>query len=54
MRTPQSLAGVPNGSEICIKGPSGDIALFVITTKSTAMPDLGFLQGDLTIWRGAP
>ncbi|WP_330278995.1 serine/threonine protein kinase [Streptomyces sp. NBC_00569] len=47
------LAGAANGSEICIKNPSGDIALFVIGTKSTAMPDIGFLQGDLTIWRGA-
>ncbi|MFI8814098.1 MULTISPECIES: serine/threonine-protein kinase [unclassified Streptomyces] len=47
------LAGAANGSEICIKGPSGDIALFVITTKSTAMPDIAFLQGALTIWRGA-
>ncbi|WP_392671553.1 serine/threonine-protein kinase [Streptomyces sp. LN785] len=47
------LAGTANGSEICIKGASGDIGLFVITTKSTAMPDIGFLQGDLTIWRGA-
>ncbi|MCI3223790.1 serine/threonine-protein kinase [Streptomyces sp. NP-1717] len=47
------LAGAANGSEICIKGPSGDIALFVISTKSTAMPDIAFLQGDLTIWRGA-
>ncbi|TXL91810.1 serine/threonine-protein kinase [Streptomyces sp. IB2014 016-6] len=47
------LAGAANGSEICIKGPSGDIALFVISTKSTAMPDIAFLQGALTIWRGA-
>lgn len=47
------LAGVANGSEICIKGPEGDIALFVVTTKSTALPDSAFLQGDLTIWRGA-
>ncbi|MEU8626174.1 serine/threonine-protein kinase [Streptomyces sp. NPDC048669] len=47
------LAGSANGSEICIKGPTGDIALFVITTKSTAVPEMAFLQGDLTIWRGA-
>ncbi|MEU1364654.1 serine/threonine-protein kinase [Streptomyces sp. NPDC005803] len=47
------LAGAANGSEICIKDASGDIALFVIATKSTAMPDIGFLLGDLTIWRGA-
>ncbi|MEV7400458.1 serine/threonine-protein kinase [Streptomyces sp. NPDC091267] len=47
------LAGAANGSEVCIKGPAGDIALLVITTKSTAMPDIAFLQGDLAIWRGA-
>ncbi|MEU0524614.1 serine/threonine-protein kinase [Streptomyces niveus] len=47
------LSGAANGSEICIKGPSGDIALFVISTKSTAMPDIAFLQGALTIWREA-
>ncbi|WP_405796580.1 serine/threonine-protein kinase [Streptomyces sp. NBC_01506] len=47
------LAGAANGSEICVKGASGDIGLFVITTKSTAMPDIAFLQGELTIWRDA-
>ncbi|MFD4765422.1 serine/threonine-protein kinase [Streptomyces niveus] len=47
------LAGAANGSEICVKGPAGDIGLLVISTKSTAMPDIAFLQGDLTIWRGA-
>ncbi|WP_405614705.1 serine/threonine-protein kinase [Streptomyces sp. NBC_01508] len=47
------LAGAANGSEICIKGPSGDIALFVISTKSTALPEVAFLQGALTVWRGA-
>ncbi|TFI25578.1 serine/threonine-protein kinase [Streptomyces sp. 4R-3d] len=47
------LAGAANGSEICVKGPSGDIGLLVISTKSTAMPDIAFLQGDLTIWRDA-
>lgn len=47
------LAGAANGSEICVKGPSGDIALLVISTKSTAMPEIAFLQADLTIWRGA-
>ncbi|MFC8826629.1 serine/threonine-protein kinase [Streptomyces sp. NPDC057137] len=47
------LAGAANGTEICIKGPAGDIALFVISTKSTAMPDIAFLQGALSIWRDA-
>ncbi|MFF5534733.1 serine/threonine-protein kinase [Streptomyces cinerochromogenes] len=48
-----TLAGAAAGTEFCIKHPSGDIALFVIQTKSTAMPELAFLQGDLTVWRNA-
>ncbi|AYN39995.1 serine/threonine protein kinase [Streptomyces dangxiongensis] len=47
------LAGASAGSEICIKHPSGDIALFVIQTKSTAIPESGFVQGDLTVWRAS-
>ncbi|MGW0769774.1 serine/threonine-protein kinase [Streptomyces sp. NPDC002676] len=47
------LAAAANGTEICIKDASGDIGLFVIQTKSTAMPDIAFLQGDLTVWRDA-
>ncbi|MGI5379209.1 serine/threonine-protein kinase [Streptomyces sp. CA-251387] len=47
------LAAAANGSEICVKHSSGDIALLVIQTKSTAVPDLAFLQLDMTIWRDA-
>jgi hypothetical protein len=47
------LAAIAAGSEICVKGPSGDIALFVVVTKSTAFPPAAFLDGDLSIWRGA-
>ncbi|WP_330312273.1 serine/threonine protein kinase [Streptomyces sp. NBC_00523] len=47
------LAASANGSEICVMNASGDIALFVIATKSTAIPELAFLQGDLTVWRDA-
>ncbi|MFJ7630788.1 serine/threonine-protein kinase [Streptomyces sp. NPDC097595] len=47
------LAGVANGSEICVKNASGDIALYVIATKSTALPEFAFVQGDMTVWRGA-
>ncbi|KUN08752.1 serine/threonine protein kinase [Streptomyces yokosukanensis] len=47
------LAAAANGTEICVKDSSGDIALFVIGTKSTAVPDIAFLQGDLTVWRAA-
>ncbi|MFC8536856.1 serine/threonine-protein kinase [Streptomyces sp. NPDC057249] len=47
------LAGSASGSEICVMNDSGDIALYVITTKSTAIPDLAFVMGDLTVWRDA-
>jgi serine/threonine protein kinase len=47
------LAGAANGTEICIKDAAGNIGVFVIRTKSTAMPDLAFLKGELTIWRDA-
>ncbi|MFE7516825.1 serine/threonine-protein kinase [Streptomyces sp. NPDC057540] len=48
-----TLTLVAAGSEICLKHPSGDIALFVVQVKSTALPDSGvsFLAGDLTVWR---
>ncbi|MFB7568890.1 serine/threonine-protein kinase [Streptomyces sp. NPDC056165] len=47
------LAAAANGSKICIKHPSGDIALLVIQVKSTALPDSGisFVMADMTIWR---
>ncbi|MFF3316289.1 serine/threonine-protein kinase [Streptomyces sp. NPDC003035] len=43
------------GSEICIKHPSGDIALFVVQTKSTALPKSGssFMTVDMTVWRAS-
>ncbi|MCX0244200.1 serine/threonine-protein kinase [Streptomyces drozdowiczii] len=47
------LATSANGSEICVKNASGDIALFVIATKSTAMPGVAFVLGDVTVWRNA-
>ncbi|NEC67454.1 serine/threonine-protein kinase [Streptomyces sp. SID9727] len=47
------LANQASGSEICVMNDSGDIALFVIVTKSTAIPHLAFLMGDLTVWRNA-
>ncbi|MEU8027698.1 serine/threonine-protein kinase [Streptomyces sp. NPDC049099] len=48
-----TLAGAAAGTEFCIKDTEGDIGLYVIQTKSTALPDIAFLQGDLTIWRKA-
>ncbi|MFF8725667.1 serine/threonine-protein kinase [Streptomyces sp. NPDC015171] len=47
------LAGAANGTEICMKDSHGTIGVFVIQTKSTAMPDIAFLDGELTIWRKA-
>ncbi|MFH9676354.1 serine/threonine-protein kinase [Streptomyces sp. NPDC017405] len=48
-----TLSAAAAGSEFCIRHPSGDIALFVVQTKSTAVPEAAFLEGDLTIWRHA-
>ncbi|MFP3989010.1 serine/threonine-protein kinase [Streptomyces sp. E11-3] len=47
------LAAAAAGSEICVKHPSGDIALFVIQVKSTALPKAGisFVTGEMTVWR---
>ncbi|MGW7791317.1 serine/threonine-protein kinase, partial [Streptomyces tricolor] len=47
------LSGAAAGTEFCMKDDKGNIGLYVIQTKSTAMPDLAFLSGDLTIWRNA-
>ncbi|MER7483939.1 serine/threonine-protein kinase [Streptomyces sp. NPDC126510] len=48
-----TLAGAAAGTEICVKHENGDIALLVLQTKSTALPDIAFLQLDMTIWRDA-
>ncbi|MGV9284836.1 protein kinase domain-containing protein [Streptomyces sp. NPDC003730] len=45
------LAAAAAGSEICVRHRNGDIALLVVQTKSTAMPDLAFLDADVTVWR---
>ncbi|MDH6224979.1 serine/threonine-protein kinase [Streptomyces sp. MJP52] len=47
------LAGSANGSEICVKDSDGNIGLLVIQTKSTAMPEVAFLRGEMTVWRNA-
>ncbi|MGW6789966.1 serine/threonine-protein kinase [Streptomyces chartreusis] len=47
------LAAAANGSQICVRHSSGDIALLVLQQKSTALPDLAFLLLDMTIWRKA-
>lgn len=48
-----TLAGAAPGSEFCVKDTEGNIGLYVIQTKSTAVPDIAFLTGDLTVWRNA-
>ena len=50
------LAAAAAGSEICVKSPSGDIALLVVQVKSTALwdtPGISFLTADVTVWRSA-
>ncbi|WP_030601538.1 protein kinase domain-containing protein [Streptomyces achromogenes] len=48
-----TLTGAAAGSEFCLRHPSGDVALFVLRIKSTALPEAAFLEGDLTVWREA-
>ncbi|MEV5970792.1 serine/threonine-protein kinase [Streptomyces sp. NPDC051921] len=47
------LALTPVGSRICVRHPSGDVALLVIKMKSTPLPrsSHGFLTGEMTVWR---
>ncbi|MFF3791163.1 serine/threonine-protein kinase [Streptomyces sp. NPDC001981] len=47
------LAAAAMGSEICVQNRNGDVALLVIVTKSTAMPDIAFVTADMTVWRRA-
>ncbi len=44
------LAAASAGMEICVRHRNGDIALLVVQTKSTAVPELAFLDADLTVW----
>ncbi|MEV5382485.1 serine/threonine-protein kinase [Streptomyces sp. NPDC052721] len=48
-----TLSSAAAGTEFCLKDDEGNIGLYVIQTKSTAMPDMAFLMGDLTVWRHA-
>ncbi len=47
------LAAAAQGSEICVRNRNGDIALLVLTVKSTALPDIAFVTADRTVWRAA-
>ncbi|MFF4265871.1 serine/threonine-protein kinase [Streptomyces virginiae] len=51
----QSLNSAAAGSEFCVKHRSGDIALLVLTIKSTPwLENLpSFLMADMTVWRVA-
>ncbi|MFD8450628.1 serine/threonine-protein kinase [Streptomyces coelicoflavus] len=46
-----SLTVAAAGTEICVRHRNGDIALLVVQVKSTAVPKLGFVMADLTVWR---
>ncbi|MFE2550842.1 serine/threonine-protein kinase [Streptomyces sp. NPDC059355] len=49
------MAAVAPGTEICVRHPSGDIALLVIQIKSVhRLPDLSdWISADMTVWRAA-
>ncbi|MCC0097433.1 serine/threonine protein kinase [Streptomyces flavotricini] len=49
------LAASAPGTEICVRHPSGDIALLVIQIKPVVrLPDLpGWITADMTVWRAA-
>ncbi|MFJ7893864.1 serine/threonine-protein kinase [Streptomyces anthocyanicus] len=44
------LAAASAGQEICVRRNNGDIALFVVQVKSTAMPESAFITMDTTVW----
>ncbi|MFE2390708.1 serine/threonine-protein kinase [Streptomyces althioticus] len=45
------LAASAAGTEICFRDGEGNVGLLVIQVKSTAMPDLGFVRADMTVWK---
>ncbi|MGW7220002.1 hypothetical protein [Streptomyces sp. NPDC054826] len=44
-------AAIAAGTEICVRDQDGNVGLVVVETKSTAIPKIGFLRVDLTVWR---
>lgn len=44
-------AAIAAGTEICVRDQDGNVGLLVVETKSTAIPKIGFLRVDLTVWR---
>ncbi|MER6779972.1 MULTISPECIES: serine/threonine-protein kinase [unclassified Streptomyces] len=49
------LAASAPGTEICVRHPSGDVALLVIQIKPVVrLPDLpGWITADMTVWRAS-
>ncbi|MFE5259358.1 serine/threonine-protein kinase [Streptomyces coelicoflavus] len=45
------LAAASAGTEICVRRDNGDIVLFVVQVKSTALPEAAFITMDTTVWR---
>ncbi|MEU6295910.1 serine/threonine-protein kinase [Streptomyces erythrochromogenes] len=54
-QTKLTLHVMAAGSEVCMKHPSGDIALFVIVIKSAPglSKDPSWVKTDMTVWRAA-
>ncbi|MER6321398.1 serine/threonine-protein kinase [Streptomyces coelicoflavus] len=46
------LAAASAGTEICVRRDNGDIVLFVVQVKSTALPEAAFVTMDTTVWPG--
>ncbi|MFG2292435.1 serine/threonine-protein kinase [Streptomyces sp. NPDC048603] len=47
------LAGAAVGSQICVRHPSGDIALLVVQGKSTATPAAAHVTVEMSVWRAS-
>ncbi|MFE5299157.1 serine/threonine-protein kinase [Streptomyces sp. NPDC056632] len=47
------MAAMAAGSRLCVRHPSGDIALLVVQVKSTYLPasSSDFVTADMTVWR---
>ncbi|MFF8289356.1 serine/threonine-protein kinase [Streptomyces sp. NPDC016309] len=48
-----SLAAADDGTQLCVKNASGDIAVLTIQVKQTALRDAAFLQLGMNIWKKA-
>ncbi|MFE9138879.1 serine/threonine-protein kinase [Streptomyces sp. NPDC007355] len=48
-----SLAAADDGSQLCTKNASGDIAVLTIQIKQTTLREAAFLQMSMNVWRKA-